>query len=98
MIGALEDTTVLEYNFDAFRKLVPMYPDIASFYIRYMEQHWIIDKEPYEISLRNDSSAVRYDAFLKRYPELVTRLKKQYIAAYLGITPTQLSRIFFANK
>lgn len=97
-IEALEDTTVLEYNFHDFKKLVATYTDVAAFYIRYMEQHWVIDKEPEEISLRNDTAKIRYHRFLKEYPELVTRLKKHHIAAYLGITPTQLSRIFFANK
>jgi CRP-like cAMP-binding protein len=97
-ITALEDTTVLEYDFQEFKKLVATHKDIAAFYIRYMEQHWIIDKEPYEVSLRNDSAKVRYDEFLDKYPELVKRLKKHHIAAYLGITPTQMSRIFFANK
>jgi CRP-like cAMP-binding protein len=97
-ITALEDTTVIEYNFHEFKQLVTTYRDIAEFYIRYMERHWVIDKEPYEISLRNDSAKTRYEEFLKRYPDLVKRLKKHHIAAYLGITPTQLSRIFFANK
>jgi len=55
-------------------------------------------KEPYEISLRNDSAKVRYNDFLTNYPGLVKRLKKHHIASFLGITPTQLSRIFFANK
>jgi CRP-like cAMP-binding protein len=97
-IKALEDTHVLEYNFMEFKKLVAIYPDIAAFYIRYMEQHWIIEKEPYEVSLRYESAKTNYDTFLRKYPGLVKRLKKQHIAAYLGITPTQLSRIFFANK
>lgn len=97
-IEAIEKTTVLEYDFHAFRDLVASHGDIAAFYIRYMEQHWVIDKEPYEISLRNDAARVRYDEFLKKYPELVKRLKKHHIAAFIGITPTQLSRIFFSNK
>ncbi|MGN7823369.1 Crp/Fnr family transcriptional regulator [Chitinophaga sp. 22536] len=97
-IKALEDTAVLEYNFMEFKKLVAIYPDIAAFYIRYMEQHWIIEKEPYEVSLRYESAKANYDNFLHRYPGLVKRLKKHHIAAYLGITPTQLSRIFLANK
>lgn len=97
-ITALEDTTVLEYDFYEFKKLVSHYRDIAEFYINYMERHWIIDKEPYEISLRNDTAKVRYDEFLQRYPELVKRLKKHHLASFLGITPTQMSRIFFANK
>lgn len=97
-ITALEDTRVLEYDFGAFKKLVAAYSDIAAFYIKYMEQHWIVEKEPLEISLRHDTAKTRYDDLLSKYPDLVKRLKKHHIAAYLGITPTQLSRIFFANK
>jgi len=97
-IIALEATTVLEYNFNEFKKLVATYSDVAAFYIRYLEQHWVIDKEPYEVSLRSDSAKVRYADFLRKYPDLVKRLKKHHIAAYLGITPTQLSRIFGYSK
>ncbi|HLP55094.1 MAG TPA: Crp/Fnr family transcriptional regulator [Fluviicola sp.] len=93
-ITALEETTVLEYDFNEFKKLVANFDDVATFYIRYLEQHWVIDKEPYEVSLRSDSAKVRYADFLRKYPDLVNRLKKHQIAAYLGITPTQLSRIF----
>jgi CRP-like cAMP-binding protein len=97
-ITALEETTVLEYDFSEFKKLVSIYADVAKFYIRYLEQHWVIDKEPYEVSLRSDSAKVRYADFLRKYPDLVKRLKKHHIAAYLGITPTQLSRIFGYSK
>ncbi len=97
-IEAIEDSTVLEYDFREFRKLASACPDVAEFYIHYMEQHWIIDKEPMEIVFRTDTAARRYDDFLKKYPTLVKRLKKHHIASYLGVTPTQLSRIFFINK
>lgn len=97
-ITALEDTDVLEYDYQEFKKLVAKHADIAAFYIRYLEQHWVIEKEPFEVSLRHDEAKTRYEEFLQKYPELVMRLKKHQIAAYLGITPTQLSRIFFANK
>lgn len=97
-ITALEETTVLEYDFNAFKKLVSTFSDVAKFYIRYLERHWVIDKEPYEVSLRSDSAKVRYADFLRKYPDLVKRLKKHHIAAYLGITPTQLSRIFGYSK
>lgn len=97
-ITALEETTVLEYDFNEFKKLVSTFGDVAEFYIRYLEQHWVIDKEPYEVSLRNDSAKVRYADFLRKYPDLVKRLRKHHIASYLGITPTQLSRIFGYSK
>ena len=97
-ITALEDTNVLEYDFFAFKKLAEQYMDIATFYINYMELHWIIEKEPLEIALRHDPAGKRYKAFAEKYPGLIKRLKKHHIASYLGITPTQLSRILFANK
>lgn len=97
-IEALEETTVLEYDFREFKKLVLTYRDIADFYINYMERHWVIGKEPDEVSLRNDTAPIRYDQFLRNYPGLVHRLKKHHIASFLGIAPTQLSRILAVNK
>jgi CRP-like cAMP-binding protein len=92
-IRSLEPGAVFEYNFQDFKMLTKTYPDIAAFYIRYMELHWIIEKEPLEISFRHDTAKVKYADFLKTYPSLESRLKLHEIAAYLGITPTQLSRI-----
>ena len=97
-ITAIEDTTVWEYDFFELKNLFAAHPDIAAFYISYIELHWIIEKEPLEVSFREDTAKTRYDEFLIKYPNLVKRLKKHHIAAYLGITPTQLSRIFFAGK
>ena len=92
-ISAIEDSSVLEYDFAAFRTLATMFPDIAAFYIRYMERHWIIDKEPDEISFRHDDAMKRYRDFIRREPELHKRLKQHHIAAWLGITPESLSRL-----
>jgi len=92
-IKALEPSVVIEYNFSEFKKLTERFPEIAGFYIRYMELHWIIEKEPLEVSFRLDTAKTRYLNFLKSYPKLETRLKQHEIASYLGVTPTQLSRI-----
>lgn len=92
-IEAIEQTTVLEYDYQKFKTLVSTYGDIAKFYINYLEKHWIIEKVPQEVSYRNDTAIVRYNKFLDSYPQLAKRLKMHQIASYLGITPTQLSRI-----
>jgi CRP-like cAMP-binding protein len=92
-ITAIEDSTVLEYDFAGFRRLVSKFPDVAAFYIRYMEQHWIIEKEPDEISFRHDDAMKRYRDFIKKAPELHKRLKQHHVAAWLGITPESLSRL-----
>lgn len=92
-ITAIEDSTVLEYDFAAFKRLVAEFPDIAAFYIRYMERHWIVEKEPDEISFRHDDAMKRYRDFMRREPDLHRRLKQHHIAAWLGITPESLSRL-----
>jgi CRP-like cAMP-binding protein len=97
-IVALEDTKVLSYDFSEFKKLTEEYCDIARFYIHYMERHWIVEKEPLEISLRHDTALKRYGDFVTAHPGLVKRLKKHQIASYLGITPTQLSRLVSSGK
>jgi CRP-like cAMP-binding protein len=92
-ITAIEDSTVLEYEFAAFKELVAKFPDIATFYIRYLERHWIVEKEPGEIAFRHDGAMQRYRDFISREPDLHKRLKQHHIAAWLGITPESLSRL-----
>lgn len=44
------------------------------------------------VSLLNLNSLEKYELFLDEYPSLINRIPHYYIANYLGITPTQLSR------
>ncbi len=44
------------------------------------------------VSLLNLDSVGKYKLFLEDYPGLLNRIPHYYIAQYLGITPTQLSR------
>ncbi len=52
------------------------------------------------VSLLNLSALRKYEGFLNEYPNLLNRIPHYYIAQYLGITPTQLSRVRkqFINK
>lgn len=92
-ITAIENSSVLEYDFASFKSLVSEFRDIAAFYICYMERHWIIEKEPVEIAFRHDDAMQRYRDFITREPLLHKRLNQHHIAAWLGITPESLSRI-----
>lgn len=92
-IQALEASVLVSYSFDAFRRLTEVHNDIAVFYTRYLERHWVIEKELNEISLKADTAKDRYLHFLAHNSELIPRLKLHQIASYLAITPTQLSRI-----
>lgn len=92
-IKALEESTIIEYNFSTFKDLFNQHPDLSQLYINYLEQHWVVEKEPLEISYRHDNATTRYRNFVQAYPGLETRIKQHEIASFLGITPTQLSRI-----
>lgn len=52
------------------------------------------------VSLLNLDALEKYSLFLNDYPGLLNRIPHYYIAQYLGITPTQLSRVRkqFINK
>lgn len=91
-IVALEDCKVIQYPVKAFRELLLVHHDLALFHIRYLEKNWVVKKEPLEISLKFETAKQRYIALLENKP-LYDRLKQHHIASYLGITPTQLSRI-----
>ncbi|MDN3595951.1 Crp/Fnr family transcriptional regulator [Zunongwangia endophytica] len=92
-IKALEETHVLVYQNSDFRVLLQKFPEIAFFYINYLEKNWVVAKEPLEINLKYESATIRYVQFQQEYKNIENRLKKHQIASYLGITPTQLSRI-----
>lgn len=92
-IQALEDCEYIRFSASKFRELFEKYPDLAMFQIRYIEKNWIVDKENLEISLKYETAKERYIDFLKEYAHLKNRIKQHHISSFLGITPTQLSRI-----
>lgn len=91
-IIALEDCSVIQYPEKAYRDLLEKHHDLALFHIRYLENNWVVKKEPLEVSLKFETAKQRYLQLLEN-KSLYNRLKQHHIASYLGITPTQLSRI-----
>lgn len=92
-IDALEDSIVVEYSFAEFKHLLQKHHDLALFWINYLGKHWVVEKEHIEIAHKYLSARERYQHFVGASPALAGRLQLQQIASYLGITPTQLSRI-----
>lgn len=91
-IIALENCEVIKYPVKAYRQLLTEYHDLALFHIHYLEKNWVVKKEPLEISLKYETAKQRYLSLFEN-ESLYKRLKQHHIASYLGITPTQLSRI-----
>ncbi len=91
-IVALEDCEVVGYSAAKFRALYQAHHDVALFHIAYLEKNWVVAKEPMEIALRTETAKERYQKLKEDLPYF-NRLKMHQVASYLGVTPTQLSRI-----
>lgn len=92
-IQALEPVEVVEIDFSQFRALLETNSELMMFQIRYLEKHWLLEKESKEIGYLQYEAKQRYQDFLINYQSILPRLSQFHIASYLGITPTQLSRI-----
>lgn len=92
-IEALEETLLCRIPFQQYKTLQEQFPDLQRFYIAYIEQNWIINREQNEIALVMTDAKDRYLKFLSENPGIENRIAQRHIAAHLGITPTQLSRI-----
>lgn len=92
-IEALEETQTVVIDYREYRRLIDSHDDFKAFYIAYLEKKWVIEKERIEIALVLEDATQRYLTFLQKHPGIETRVSQHHIAAHLGITPTQLSRI-----
>jgi CRP-like cAMP-binding protein len=92
-IEALEDSEIIIIDFKQFRLELFADNELMAFHINYLEQHWLLEKEPKEIGYLQHEAKHRYLMFLDKHESILSRLPQYHIASYLGITPTQLSRV-----
>ncbi|GAL63261.1 Crp/Fnr family transcriptional regulator [Algibacter lectus] len=92
-LEALEKTILISLDYKKYRQFIENNIDLKNFYIAYLENNWVIEKEQREISLVMDNATERYLELLTKYPNIDQRIQQLHLAAHLGITPTQLSRI-----
>ena len=78
--------------FDSIRSLYDQNPQIERL-ARILAEQFFVNKEKREIELATLEAKERYTIFQKEHPELEQLIPQYHIASYLGITPTQLSRI-----
>ncbi len=92
-LQALEDSVVLAMDFRNYRQAILESEALKTFYINYLEKNWVIENERKQIAFATQTARERYLTFLEEYPDLEERIPQLHIASYLGVTPTQLSRI-----
>jgi len=91
-IQCLTDCTLLVADFSELTSLYNKYPKFESL-ARMVAEYKFAIKEKREIELVTIEAAARYEIFKKEHPNLENLINQYHIASYLGITPTQLSRI-----
>jgi CRP-like cAMP-binding protein len=89
---ALTNCNILIANYSEITKLYDLFPDFERVGRR-LAGLYFVNKEQREIEIVLLNANERYLIFRKEYPQLLQLIPQYHIASYLGITPTQLSRI-----
>ncbi|MFD2903768.1 Crp/Fnr family transcriptional regulator [Sphingobacterium anhuiense] len=95
-IEALENCVTLELPYPALFVLYQQHLEF-NFIGRYLTEQYYIRSESKANSLRMLSAKERYDELVLRKSHLLKRIPLGYIASYLGITQSTLSRIRSKN-
>lgn len=91
-IEALEDSNVEVIQYNRFQQLFSEDPCWNEFLVALLQKGYLAKVTREREFLLLDAEQ-RYLTFLKRYPDLQSRVKQHIIASYLGIAPESLSRI-----
>lgn len=89
---ALTDCDVLTINFLKFKEITNKNTDVLKLYTGYLEHVFSINEEKHLEVLSKDAKE-RYLTLRKRIPNIDNLIPQYQIAAYLNVTPVQLSRI-----
>lgn len=91
-IESVEPTTYLSISKVEFEKLLDTYSEFKDGLMDFIYQRFR-NYEQLFLSRIKDTPQERYEDLIKNHPEIIKRAPQHYIASFLGITPTSLSRI-----
>ena len=89
---ALTDCIIFTANYEDMVNLYESNRDLETF-SRKLAELYFVHKEQREVDIVMLDADKRYAIFQKEFPNLEQLIPQYHIASYLGITPTQLSRI-----
>ncbi len=91
-VQSLEPCRLLVADYRLVERLYDRFPALERF-ARKLAEYYFAEKEQREIDLVLLDAGARYAAFRQAFPDLESRIPQYHVASYLGVTPTQLSRI-----
>ena len=89
---ALTDCEILVADFSDLERLYDLFHDFERLGRRIAERYFL-EKEQKELEMALLDADMRYMIMKDRFPGLEGLVPQYHIASYLGISPTQLSRI-----
>lgn len=91
-IETLEDCIFMSFKTNDILELVKKDSEIQMLYSKLFTEAFINGEKRIK-SLKDKSASQRYVELQKIYPLLEQRVEQKYIASYLGVTPSSLSRL-----
>lgn len=91
-IEALEDCVTLELSYETLTHLYKSHLEF-NYIGRFLTEQYYIQSESKANALRMLSAKERYHELILKKPQILRRIPLGYIASYLGITQSTLSRI-----
>jgi CRP-like cAMP-binding protein len=88
----VEDAELLQLSNDHIELLYAKVPKFERFF-RILMQNSYVREQSRVLETLSLSAEVRYQHFLKKYPDFAKKVPQKHIASYLGITPEFLSFI-----
>lgn len=89
---ALTDVVAWTIDFDTFQQLFLSIPALTEWGRAWMTMQLVMSKRR-ATEMITDTAASRYAHLMKAKPEILQQAPLKYIASYLGVTDTSLSRI-----
>ncbi|HYM19959.1 MAG TPA: Crp/Fnr family transcriptional regulator [Candidatus Kapabacteria bacterium] len=91
-VEALEDSTLIQIDYNAEQLLMEAFPKFERFY-RIITQRSFAFLQQRLLSNLSKSAEDRYEEFLKKYPKVVQKVPQYVLASYLGMSPVYLSQL-----
>lgn len=91
-IQALSKAIIICIPYAELTKISTRHKEISSF-IQKLTFAYLEQKQEREIRLLSEEAMNNYLLFRNAFPDLENKIQQYHIASYLGITPTQLSRL-----
>ncbi|SNR73984.1 Crp/Fnr family transcriptional regulator [Flavobacterium sp. ov086] len=91
-IVCLEQTELISISFEEREKLCLAIPKMEHFFRKKANDSFVKQQKRLLTYMTNDATE-RFNLLLKEYPDLIQRISKRKLAAYLGVSRETLSRL-----